>query len=163
MMVLESVAQAGTPAEGRLVLPYDLRCKSRLRTRLVDGEEVGVFLPPGTVLRDGMRLASADGRIVEVRAADEPLIEARCPDPLALARAAYHLGNRHVAVQLGDGWLRLAPDHVLADMLEGLGVRTAPVVAPFEPEAGAYAPGHTHGGEGAPGRIHHFGAGRRST
>lgn len=161
MVVLESVVEAGTPAAAVLVLPYELRCKSRLRTRLADGEEAGVFLAPGTVLRDGMLLASADGRVVEVRAAEEPLLEARCPDPLALARAAYHLGNRHVAVQVGEGWLRLQPDHVLAGMLEGLGVRTERVVAPFDPEAGAYAPGHTHGGAGTPARIHHFGAGAR--
>jgi urease accessory protein len=83
-----------------------------------------------------------------------------------LARAAYHLGNRHVPVQVGDGYLRLAADHVLELMLKGLGARITPRRVPFEPEAGAYA-GHAHGGtghhhhgeEGHGGRIHEFGAG----
>jgi urease accessory protein len=84
---------------------------------------------------------------VEVVARPEQLLHVECDSPQALARAAYHLGNRHVPVQVGEGWLRLAADHVLEQMLKGLGARTSAIEAPFEPEAGAYA-GHTHGSLG---------------
>jgi urease accessory protein len=109
-------------------------------------------------LRGGMRIEGNDGRIVEVVAADEPLLEARCTDVLLLARAAYHLGNRHVAVQVGDGWLRLQADKVLGDMLSGLGVELREVSAPFEPEAGAYSHGHQHDTMHGKGKIHQYGA-----
>jgi len=93
-----------------------------------------------------------------VQAAAEELIEVRCADTDALARAAYHLGNRHTPVQVGAGWLRLAVDDVLAAMLRGLGAVVTPVRAPFEPEAGAYAAGsHAHSGDAKhAGIIHDF-------
>jgi len=81
---------------------------------------------------------------VLVVAADEPLMQASCADAYALARAAYHLGNRHVAVEIGAGWLRFAADEVLAQMLRGLDAQVTALSAPFEPEAGAYAGGHHH-------------------
>jgi len=160
VLVAERIALPGQAASETLVLPFDLRCKSRLRTRLASGEEIGVFLPPGTVLRGGTRLQANDGRIVEVVAADEPLIEVRAADALLLARAAYHLGNRHVAVQLAEEWLRLQPDHVLTQMLLGLGMRVRELQAPFEPEAGAYSPGHQHDTMHGKGKIHRYGANR---
>ncbi len=91
-------------------------------------------------------------------AAPEDLIEVRCADADALARAAYHLGNRHTPVQVGAGWLRLAADDVLATMLRGLGATVTPVRAPFEPEAGAYAAGsHAHSSDAKhAGIIHDF-------
>lgn len=128
--------------DARLVLPYELRQKSRLRTSVEGGEEAGLFVERGTILRDGDHLQADDGRIVRVVAADEDLLEVRCADANALARAAYHLGNRHTPTQVGDGWLRIAADAVLADMLRGLGASVAPMRARFEPEAGAYAAGH---------------------
>ncbi len=158
MLVAERLHAGSAAAAGQLVLPFDLRAKSRLRTRLASGEEIGLFLPSGTLLRGGMRIESNDGRIVEVIAADEPLLEARCADALLLARAAYHLGNRHVAVQVGDGWLRLQADKVLGDMLLGLGVELREVSAPFEPEAGAYSHGHQHDTMHGKGKIHQYGA-----
>ena len=152
-------------AKDRLQLPFEQRQKSRLRTKLASGEEVGLRLPRGEVLRGGDLLLASDGRVVEVIARPEQLLHVECDSPQALARAAYHLGNRHVPVQVGEGWLRLAADHVLEQMLKGLGARTSPVEAPFEPEAGAYG-GHTHGaghhthgseaGHGA--RIHEYGS-----
>lgn len=143
----------GAPVE-RLVLPFDARCRSRLRTRLASGEEAGLFLPAGSVLRGGDLLQGGDGRVVEVVAAPEPLLEARSPDGLALARAAFHLGNRHVPVELAPGRLRCAADHVLARMLRGLGLDVTEIEAPFEPESGAYGHGH---GETTPGaRIHQY-------
>ena len=141
-----------------LVLPFEQRQKSRLRTTVRDGEEIGLFLERGTVLRGGEFLLADDGRVVHVVAADEDLYEIRCPDPDALARAAYHLGNRHTPVQVGAGWLRIAADEVLAGMLRGQGATVAALRAPFEPETGAYGAGrHSHSGEAKhAGIIHDF-------
>ena len=136
---------ADLPAQATLTLPFEQRQKSRLRTRLDSGAEVGLFLPRGTVLRHGDRLRAADGRVVEVRAAPETVSTSRTDDPLLLARAAYHLGNRHVALQLGPGWLRYLHDHVLDGMVRELGLEVIGEQAPFEPEAGAYGGGHHHG------------------
>jgi len=151
---------APVPHDAELVLPFELRQKSRLRTIVASGEEIGLFLPRGTVLRDGECLEADDGRVVRVCAASEDLFEVRCADSDALARAAYHLGNRHTPVQVGDGWLRLAADDVLAGMLRGLAATVTPIRAPFEPEAGAYAAGHhAHsGGAKHAGIIHDFAA-----
>ena len=163
MLLIEHFApadlSAAQPAE-LLVLPFEARTRSRLRTRLASGEQVGLFLPRGTVLQDGDLLQAADGRLVRVAAARESLVEVRSSDPCSLARAAYHLGNRHVAVQVGAGYLRFARDSVLEGMVAQLGLEPTPVDAPFAPEAGAYGSAHTHGAEQLPGtpRIHdHFG------
>ena len=131
-------------AQLQLLLPFDLRSRSRFRARLVSGEEVGVQLSRGQILRGGDRLLIEDGRVVEVRAAPESVSTVRSPDARLLARAAYHLGNRHVALQVGDGWLRYGHDHVLDDMVRGLGAEITLEQAPFEPEAGAYHGGHEH-------------------
>jgi urease accessory protein len=140
----------GTPdAQDRLELPFELRQKSRLRCRLASGEEAALFLDRGTLLRGGDRLRASDGRIVEVIAAVETVSVVLAPDPSELARAAYHLGNRHVAVQIGAGWLRYLHDHVLDDMLHGMGFDPVVGGLPFEPEGGAYSQsahgaGHAH-------------------
>jgi urease accessory protein len=128
----------------RLVLPFDLRSRSRFRARLANGEEVGVMLARGQVLRGGDRLLTDDGRVVEVGAADEWVSTVSGEDAQLLARLAYHLGNRHVPLQIGPGWLRYGHDHVLDEMALGLGGRLIVEQAPFEPEAGAYAGGHHH-------------------
>lgn len=143
----------------RLELPFELRQKSRLRARLVSGEEVALLLPRGEMLHGGDLLVASDGRIVEVVAPPERLLHVECASPTALARAAYHLGNRHVPVQVAEGFLRLAADHVLEGMLRGLGATITAVEAPFEPEAGAYrAAHHHHEAHGQGGKIHEFGA-----
>ena len=162
MLLIEEFAAGNAAATEKLVLPFETRCKSRLRTRLMSGEECGLFLDRGTVLRGGDRLLASDGRVVEVVAASESLMEAVSGDPLLLARAAYHLGNRHVAVHLLPGRLRFAADHVLGEMLRGLGIKLAEIEAPFEPESGAYGShgghGHSADGEGRGAKIHdHFG------
>ena len=133
-------------AERRLVLPFAERAKSRLRAVLDNGEEAGLFLERGSVLRHGDLLQADDGRLVEVQAADETVSTVHTEDGLALARAAYHLGNRHVALQIGAGWLRYQHDHVLDDMLRGFGLEVVIGQLPFEPEGGAYvaASQHTH-------------------
>ena len=155
MLVIEARCTPQAHHDGELRLPFELRQKSRLRTQLASGEEVGLFLEPGTVMRGGDYLRANDGRIVRVVAANEDLMEARCASRLELVRAAYHLGNRHVPVQIGDGWLRFQADEVLAQMLRGLNATVVTLAAPFEPEAGAYAAGHHHSMEAKHGGIIH--------
>ena len=142
--MIEITAKLKTPAapSGQLRLPFELRQKSRLRTRLVSGEEVALVLPRGEVLRGGDLVSASDGRVIEILGAPEKLLHVTCGTPSELARAAYHLGNRHVPVQVGEGFLRLAADHVLAEMLKRMGAHVSEVEAPFEPEAGAYV--HEH-------------------
>ena len=131
--------------DDRLVLPFERRQKSRLRTRLESGMEVGLFLERGTILRDGDFLRTEEGMLVRVVAAPEQVYLVRCESGLQLTRAAYHLGNRHVLLEIGDGWLKLKRDSVLRDMLLGLGATVSAAELPFDPEAGAYGGGHSHG------------------
>src|SRR5450432_2414268 len=131
----------------RAVLTYDARCRSRLLAALDNGEQAALFVERGRTLRDGDWVTLGDGREVLIVAAEESLIEAVSEDPLLIAKAAYHLGNRHVAVQLLAGRLRFTADHVLAEMVTGLGLQVRPLTAPFEPEGGAYGHQHAHGSE----------------
>jgi urease accessory protein len=131
----------------RAVLTFDERCKSRLLVKLDSGEHAALIIERGRVLRSGERLRLQDGRLVDIIAADESLFEALSEDPVLIAKAAYHLGNRHVAVQLQPGALRFLADHVLAEMVAGLGLRVSAIIAPFEPEGGAYGRHHAHGSE----------------
>ncbi|PVX82326.1 urease accessory protein UreE [Paraburkholderia unamae] len=135
-----------------LTLPYDARCKSRFAATLDTGEEVGVVLARGTVLRDGDMLVADDGGLVRVIAAAESVLRVRAPDRLTLTRAAYHLGNRHTPVEVGADELKLEADPVLEDMLTRLGAQVERAQLPFQPEAGAYSGqggaqggGHRHG------------------
>ena len=131
----------------KLVLTHEQRSKSRLRVN-----DAAFALPRGRVLRTGERITSTDGREFEVIAAPEKLAQIEAAD---LARIAYHLGNRHVALQVGKGWLRIAEDHVLEEMSRKLGAQVSHVEAPFEPESGAYS--HQHDEMGHGGKIHdHF-------
>ena len=128
----------------------------------MSGEELALFLARGEVLRDGECLLAEDGRVVRVEAQAEAVLQVSCRDARELARVAYHLGNRHVPLQVGDGWLRLRDDHVLLAMVQRLGATVERCHLPFEPEAGAYgdhahqAAAPTHGGV-----IHEF-VGKRS-
>jgi urease accessory protein len=133
------------PADTTLTLPFESRQKSRLRVHLDSGEEAALFLERGQILRDGDRLRGGDGLVVEVRAAPEPVSTTASTEATLLARACYHLGNRHVALQIGAGWVRYRHDHVLDDLLRHLGLEVRYALAPFEPEAGAYHAGHDHG------------------
>ncbi|HEX4986312.1 MAG TPA: urease accessory protein UreE [Burkholderiales bacterium] len=158
MLRIQKRCSAAGRFDAELVLPYELRQKCRLRTQTPGGEEAGLFLPRGTVLRDGDLLEADDGRIVRITARTEDVLQITCGDARQLARIAYHLGNRHVALQVGDGWLRIADDYVLREMVEGLGATVAPLQAPFDPEAGAYG-AHRHEGPEAPahrGIIHQY-------
>jgi len=141
--------------KGQLRLPFESRQKSRLKTKLVSGEEVALMLPRGEILRGGDLVTASDGRVIEVLAEPEELLHIESD---SLARIAFHLGNRHVPVQVGEGFLRIAADHVLEEMVKKLGAKVKPVAAPFEPEAGAYAGGHhQHDETGHGGKIHDHG------
>ena len=159
---LKSGARADV--QGQLRLPFELRQKRWLFTALVSGEEVALKLPRGDTLRGGDLLLASDGRVIEVIAASESVVHVECATATELARVAYHLGNRHVAVQLGDGFLRFSENHVLEEMLRGLGATLMSIEAPFEPEAGAYSGAHSHRDEAdsATPRIHEFGEPKQS-
>jgi urease accessory protein len=128
----------------QLVLPYALRQKARQRVRLQSGQEAGLFLDRGDVLRDGDLLSTEEGACLQVVAAQEQVSIARADDPLLLARLAYHLGNRHVALQILPDRLIYLHDHVLDEMVRGLGAVVEITALPFEPEEGAYHAGGCH-------------------
>jgi urease accessory protein len=144
MLRIERRAEPESEPSDTLRLAYDDRKKSRMRVWSEQRREVGIFLPWGSVLRDRDLLAANSGEVLLVRAAAEPLSEVRTRDWHLLTRAAYHLGNRHVPLQIQPGILRYQRDHVLDEMLEQMGLPVLAVEAPFEPEAGAYAGGHSH-------------------
>jgi urease accessory protein len=144
MLRATEVIDAALPAEDSLTLPFELRQKSRLVARTDGGRQILLQLPRGGVLRHGTRLRASDGSVLEVRAAAESLSVVESDSPLALARAAYHLGNRHVALQIEAQRLRYLQDHVLDDMLAGMGLTPRALRDRFEPEHGAYGHGHQH-------------------
>ncbi len=129
----------------KLVLPFDLRRKSRFRTTLSDGTEAVLFLPRGSILRNGDLLEAEDGTLIQVESAPEHILLVTAETPYALMRAAYHLGNRHIPVELGENFLKLEADPVLQEMLAQLGVTVSKETSPFQPEGGAYGGGHRHG------------------
>ena len=108
------------------------------------GAELLLDLPQAVRLRDGDGLLLDDGRIVRVAAKPEPLLEIHAHSPAELVRIAWHLGNRHLPVQLEGDRIRIRADHVIADMVHGLGGHARAIDAPFDPEGGAYAGGHHH-------------------
>jgi urease accessory protein len=115
------------------------RTRSRHRFETTDGQALYLRLPRGTVLRDGDLLSSqTDSSLVRVTAKPEPVLNVTAATPLELLRAAYHLGNRHVPLEISATYLRLSPDPVLRTMLEHLGMEVQEVVLPFQPELGAY-------------------------
>jgi urease accessory protein len=138
--VTERLEQA-EPAQATLTLPFELRQKSRLRATLDNGEEVGLMLERGHILRGGDCLRAENGTVIQLRAAPEPVSTATSADGLLLQRACYHLGNRHVPLQIMPGGIRYMQDHVLDAMAQALGLHIKHENAPFEPEAGAY---HSH-------------------
>lgn len=140
----DAALQLRLPPTLTLTLPFDLRQKSRLKARLDNGTDAALVLPRGTILRDGDLLLGDNGVLVEVKAAPEQVSTVRAEDPVLLARAAYHLGNRHVQLQIGSGWLRYQHDHVLDAMLRRMDFSVSVENAGFEPEAGAYGHNHAH-------------------
>ena len=134
-----------TPAKhsASLTLPFEKRQKSRLRVSLDNGQEVALILERGSVMRHGELLRADNSLIIEIRAADEEVAVVLTEDSFLFARACYHLGNRHVPLQIGKGWLRIQRDHVLENMVQSLGLTVNHQLAPFEPESGAYS-GHSN-------------------
>lgn len=145
---IKKTAETGITPMTTLTLPYALRQKSRQRVRLDNGLEAGLLLKRGGNLFHGDLLLSREQEVIQVLAAKEQLSSVRCEDHLLFARACYHLGNRHMPLQIEQGRLSYLHDHVLDAMLQGLGLQVEQIHAPFEPEAGAYGGGkggHHHG------------------
>lgn len=156
----QGLAQVLVRRAAQLELDWDVRQKSRFDATASDGRPVGVFLPRGTVVRGGDVLLTQDGSLLRVVAAPQPVLRiTACTDhhhghvhdpAFDLMRAAYHLGNRHVPIELKPDHLKIEPDHVLADMLRAMHLNVVEVREPFEPEGGAYGghaggAGHQHG------------------
>jgi urease accessory protein len=131
-------------------LDWDIRQKSRFEATDSAGRQLGIFLPRGTVARGGDVLVAHDGSLIKVWAAPQAVLKiTHCPQhgtPFDLIRAAYHLGNRHVPIELKADHLKIEPDHVLADMLRAMHLIVSEVTEAFEPENGAYATGGHSGG-----------------
>jgi len=142
MLKLTELSQEANETDDEVTLPYDARQKSRLLGKTDKGREVGIFLPRGQSLKHGYVLKGHEDYRVRVKAAAEALSIVRTGDALLFARACYHLGNRHVALQILPGELRYQSDHVLDQMLQGLGLTVEHLSLPFQPEHGAY---HSHG------------------
>lgn len=163
---IEHVAAGRWPtgeAADAVTLDYDARFRRRMVLHCDSGREVLLDLAKAVAMADGDGLRLEGGGWLSVRAKPEPLVEIRAADAHALARLAWHLGNRHLATEIADGVLRIRPDHVIEAMLEGLGATLSRVERAFQPEGGAYGDSgghhhhqHAHGGHG--GRIHHHGA-----
>jgi urease accessory protein len=134
-------------AADTVVLDFDDRHRRRMAMTGTRGLEFLLDLESAIALRGGDALVLDDGRLVEVVAAPEPLVEIRGSDPQHLVRLAWHLGNRHLPTQIMPKGLRIRRDHVIEAMLKGLGARVIEIEAPFDPESGAYAGGHGHAAE----------------
>ena len=150
-----------------VTLDWDTRQKSRFDALDNQGRALGVFLPRGSVVRGGDVLVTEEGSLVRVEAAPQPVLRVTvCAEhgtPFDLMRAAYHLGNRHVPIELQPDHLKIEPDHVLADMLRAMHMTVVELVEPFEPEGGAYGGnamlGHDHGHDHGHGHAHDHGHG----
>lgn len=146
-IVLRDTPAGKLPANAlTLTLPLQLRRRTRQKTTLENGTDIGIILPQGTVLNDGDLLSNKQGQYVLIKAAQEHVLQVYADTPLNLMRAAYHLGNRHVALEIQPNHLQMEYDPVLEAMLDRIqGVSTAQAQAPFSPETGAYGGGHKHG------------------
>jgi urease accessory protein len=136
-----------------VTLDHDGRYRRRVTLTGAKGNVFLLDLAEPTTLRDGDGLELEDGRVVIVKAADEDLMEVTAESPHHLSRLAWHIGNRHLPAEIRADRILIFPDHVIADMLEGLGARVRAVRAPFSPEGGAYARHHDHDDHG--GHDHH--------
>jgi urease accessory protein len=148
---LERIAAGRWPRSasvGTITLAFDDRFRRRIRLATDQGVELLLDLERAERLDDGDGLKLEDGGIIEVRAAEEEVLEIACDTPQALARVAWHLGNRHLATEIQGSCLRIRPDHVIEDMARGLGAQVCIIRAPFRPEGGAYAKGASHPGQG---------------
>jgi urease accessory protein len=128
-----------------LALTAEERTRSRLHASTEEGQQVYLQLPRGLTLRDGDWLQAETGELAQIHAKPEPVLTVTAQFPLSLLQAAYHLGNRHVPLEITSGHLRLSPDPVLQDLLRHRGLHVVEEMAPFQPEVGAYgSEGHHH-------------------
>jgi len=139
-----TAGQWNTPPVDRVLIDFDRRHRRRIVLRTVAGQDLLIDLPQAVRLRHGDGLVLDTGGIVAVEAQPEPLHDIHAHDAASLVRIAWHLGNRHLPVQLLGAHIRIRRDHVIADMVRTLGGHVHDVDAPFDPEAGAYAGGHQH-------------------
>lgn len=158
------LAQVLLKRAATVALDWDVRQKSRFDATDSQGRHLGIFLPRGTAVRGGDVLVAEDGSLVRVQAAPQAVLVVRpCAEhgnPFDLVRAAYHLGNRHVQLELQPDHLKFEPDHVLADMLRQMHLIVTEEQAGFEPEGGAYqAGGHSHGHDHSHDHGHDHGQG----
>jgi urease accessory protein len=130
-------------ATGILTLDFDTRHRRRIRLTVDQGEDILLDLPNAIAMADGDGLQLDDGRWLKIRAATELTVEVTHKDPRQLVRLAWHLGNRHLPTEIRNEALRIRPDHVIEEMLSGLGAIVNKIYAPFQPEGGAYG-GHKH-------------------
>ncbi len=141
-------AGASDAVHATLTLPFDVRQKARFKAQLDNGETVGLMLERGQILRGGDKLYAENGWVIEIIPAQEQVSTVVSEDSLLLSRICYHLGNRHVPLQIDVGWCRYQHDHVLDDLVRGLGGVVCCEEASFEPESGAYtshaAHSHSH-------------------
>jgi urease accessory protein len=137
-----------------ITLDFDARHRRRIRLTSDQGEDVLVDLPKAVAMGDGDALQLEDGRMLKVKAATEPVVEVTHHSQAQLMRLAWHLGNRHLAAEIRDGYLRIRPDHVIEDMLTGFGARLVKMHLPFQPEGGAYGD-HAHRHEHHGAKSHH--------
>ena len=137
------ITDLDAPVSLTLSLTAEDRTRSRHHFETSDGQLVYLHLPRGTVLRDGDLLQADDGAIVRVLAKPEPVLTVTAKTPLYLLQAAYHLGNRHVSLEIASTYLRLSPDPVLRDLLVHRGLQITEEIQPFQPESGAYGQ-HQH-------------------
>lgn len=149
MIIYTHKVQTEIEPKSHLSLTIDQRIKSRLRVSLNHGQDVGLNLPRGITLKDGDILSNDEGDLVKVVAAIEKLSVVRTQDDLLKARVCYHLGNRHTPIEITPDFVSYQHDHVLDDMVKGLGGEVTVEQLAFEPEAGAYgghssAHGHGH-------------------
>ncbi len=151
MLRFTQFTEAELSSYSTITLPLELRIKSRQKVMLDNGEEAGLFLPRGSVMQHGDRLQAETGEVIDIVAASETVSSLYIDDPLLIAKACYHLGNRHVPLQITAEFIRYQHDHVLDDMLHGMGLHVKVEQAPFEPEAGAY---HSHTTSGAHQHAH---------
>lgn len=142
--VLRGAAISGGELVDRVVLDHGDRHRRRTKMRGVGGTAFLLDLPEATILDDGDALMLEDGRLVWIEAAPEHLLEIRAPNEHALRRLIWHIGNRHIPAEIGPDCVWIADDHVLAEMVRGLGGTAEPVERPFRPEGGAYSGGHGH-------------------
>jgi urease accessory protein len=141
-------------AASAVTLDFEARHRRRIRLTLDDGEMILLNLPKAVAMSDGDGLQLEDGRWVRIQASKESLVEIRHADPAQLMRIAWHLGNRHLPTDICGQLLRIRPDHVIEDMLRGMGADLRTVVTSFQPEGGAYS-GHSHSHHSGEIRHHH--------